>query len=95
MKRSELKHIVKEIAESEIGKTEINPETGIKSTLTTIDPETGRMDWDVTYDIDPSFLYDKLSQLVDYMVKVPEGSELSKIRDIIKNLKNKTHRLIK
>ena len=51
------------------------------------------MSWDVSYDIDPSFLYTKLGDLVDYMKKAPEGSEMAKIRDILKTLKNKTSRL--
>lgn len=77
-----------------VGKTDIDPETGIKTTLTDIDPETGKLSWDVNYDVDPNFLYSKLDQLVDYMKKAPEGTELAKIRDIIKTLKNKTHRLM-
>lgn len=94
MKRSDLKHIVKEIVESEIGKTEEDPKTGIKTTLKNINPETGTFSWDVEYGVDPSFMYKKLEQLVDYMEKVKEGTEFSKIRDIIKSLKNKTHRLM-
>jgi hypothetical protein len=94
MKRSELKNIVKELVEIEIGKTEIDPETGIKTTLTNIDPETGKHAWDVSYEVDPKFLYSKLNQLVDYLKKAPEGSELAKFRDILKNLKNRTARVI-
>ena len=41
MKHSDLKNIVKELVEAEIGKTETDPETGVKTTLTRIDPETG------------------------------------------------------
>jgi len=103
MKRSELKNIIKEIvkeeyvdpASAEIGKTKIDPETGVKSTLKSIDPETGKFSWDVEYDIDPKFLYNKLDQLVNYLEKVPKDSELAQYRDILKNLKNKTARLMK
>ena len=104
MKRSELKNIIKELideasyidpASAEIGKTKIDPETGVKSTLKSIDPETGKFSWDVEYDIDPKFLYNKLDQLVNYLEKVPKDSELAQYRDILKNLKNKTARLMK
>ena len=94
MKRSELKNIVKELAD-EIGKTTTNPDTGVKTTLTNIDPETGRREWDVAYEVDPKFLYDKLDQLVNYLRKAPNGSELAQFRDILKNLKNRTARVIK
>jgi|688.fasta_scaffold1976848_2 hypothetical protein len=95
MKRSELKNIVKEIIEAEIGQAEIDPATGVKTTLSRVDPETGRREWDVEYPVDPEFLYNKLEDLVKYMSKVEKGSELGQIRDIIKTLKNKTARLIK
>ncbi len=94
MKHSELRNIIKEIADEEIGKTKIDPETGVKTTLTSIDPETGKHAWDVAYDVDPKFLYSKLDQLVDYLQKAPDGSELAKFKDILKNLKNRTARVI-
>ena len=94
MKRSELKNIIKELAEEEIGQSVTDPETGVKTTLTSIDPETGKHAWDVSYEVDPKFLYDKLDQLVDYLKKAPEGSELAKFSDILKNLKNRTARVI-
>ena len=95
MKRSELKNIIKELAEEEIGQTVTDPQTGVKTTLKSINPETGRREWEVKYDVDPKFLYDKLDQLVDYLQKVPKDSELAQYRDILKNLKNKTARLMK
>ena len=95
MKRSELKNIVKELVEAEISKTEIDPETGVKTTLQSIDPETGKLSWDVDYKADPQFVYNKLSQLVDYMKDVDSNSEFGKIKDIIKTLKNKTSRLVR
>ena len=103
MKRSELKKIIEDAysdlnidmdkALKKLGKAEIDPETGIKTTLSNINPETGKMSWDVSYNIDPSYLYTKLSDLANYMRKAPEGSEMAMIRDIIKTLKNKTSRL--
>ena len=78
----------------DVGKTNIDPETGVKTTLSDIDPETGKLTWDVLYDVDPKFVYNKLDQLVDYMKKAEDGTELAKIRDILKSLKNKTHRLM-
>ena len=95
MKRSDLKHIVKEIIEAEIGQTEIDPETGVKSTLKSIDPETGRHEWDIKYDVDPKFLYNKLNDLVNYLDGAEKGSDLAQFRDILKNLKNRTARIIK
>lgn len=80
--------------EREVGETEIDPETGIKTTLTSIDPETGKHAWDVSYEVDPRFLYNKLDELVVYLRKAEEGSELAKFRDILKNLKNRTARVI-
>jgi hypothetical protein len=80
--------------EREVGETEIDPETGIKTTLTNIDPETGKYSWDVKYEVDPKFLYNKLDELVIYLKKAEQGSELAKFRDILKNLKNRTARVI-
>jgi hypothetical protein len=80
--------------EREVGETEIDSETGIKTTLTNIDPETGKYSWDVKYEVDPKFLYNKLDELVIYLKKAEQGSELAKFRDILKNLKNRTARVI-
>jgi hypothetical protein len=80
--------------EREVGETEIDSETGIKTTLTNVDPETGKHSWDVSYEVDPQFLYSKLDDLVVYLRKAEDGSELAKFRDILKNLKNRTARVI-
>jgi len=104
MKRSELKNIVKEIlaedpyvdlSKVKIGDTKIDPKTGVKSTLTAIDPETGKLTWDVFYEVDPQQVYEKLSELIEYMSREKSNTELSKIKDILKKLKNQTSRLIK
>ena len=73
------------VNEREIGQTETDPETGIKTTLSSIDPETGKYGWDVDYSVDPQFVYNKLDQLVNYMDKVEKGTELGQIKDILKN----------
>ena len=80
--------------EREVGETELDPKTGIKTTLTNIDPETDKYSWDVSYEVDPQFLYSKLDDLVVYLRKAEDGSELAKFRDILKNLKNRTARVI-
>ena len=104
MKRSELKNIVKEILAEEpyvdlskvkVGDTKIDPDTGIKSVLTAINPETGALTWDIFYEVDPEQVYLKLEDLVKYMSRVKDDTELGKIKEILKNLKNKTSRLIK
>jgi|LauGreDrversion4_2_1035121.scaffolds.fasta_scaffold01652_4 hypothetical protein len=81
--------------EKEIGIGKTDPESGVKSTLTNIDPETGKFSWDVEYPIDPEFIYKKLEDLVQYMDKAEKGTELGQIKDILKNLKNKTSRMAK
>jgi hypothetical protein len=63
---------------------------GFKTKLTGVDPETGKMSWDVSYDVEPEVLYNKLSDLVDFMKDVPKGSELGKIAKALKLLKNQT-----
>jgi flagellar biosynthesis/type III secretory pathway chaperone len=99
MKRSELRKIVEDayvdLSKSKIGDTKIDPVTGVKSTLTAIDPETGKLTWDISYEVDPQQVYEKLSELVEYMSGSKIDTELGKIRDILKNLKNKTSRLVK
>jgi hypothetical protein len=102
MKRSELKNIVKEIVLSEEGyldtsKIKIGTKTtsaNATTTLTDVDPETGKLTWDVDYNVRPEELYRRLSDLVDFLKKAPADSELGKIREVVRSLKNKTHRLI-
>ena len=100
MKRSELKNIIKELVENsyiDTSKLKIGQKTSSDATTTTltdIDPETGRLTWDVKYDINPEELYKRLSDLVDFLRKAPGNSELGKIRDEVKSIKNRTRRLI-
>ena len=100
MKRSDLKNMVKEaisdlnidISKAKVGSTQ--KIDGVTTTLTNIDPETGKLSWDVKYEVDPEQLYNKFDELVNYMRKAEEGTELAKIRDIVKTLKNRTSRLM-
>ena len=64
------------------------------TTLTDIDPETGRLTWDVDYNVRPEELYRRLDDLVNFLKKAPGNSELGKIRDEIRSVKNKIRRLI-
>lgn len=99
MKRSELRKLVEDayidLSKSKVGDTQLDPKMGIKSTLTAINPETGGLTWDVSYEVSPEQVYEKLEDLVNYMSRVKSDTELGKIKDILKNLKNKTSRLIK
>jgi len=73
----------------------LNEDTsGISTKLTDINPETGKMSWDVSYNVDPEVLYHKLGDLVDLLKDAPKGSELEKIAKALKLLKNQTRRLI-
>jgi hypothetical protein len=97
MKKSDLKKLVEDayIDLSKLKKGQVTKEPGVTTTLTDIDPETGKLSWDVSYEVDAEELYKKLSDLVDFMKSAKPGSELGKIRDVLKQLKNKTNRLVK
>ena len=81
-------------AQSQLGKSTIDPKSGIKSTLSAVNPETGGMTRDIDYTVDPEHVYSELDKLVKYMDSAKDG-ELLKIKDILKKLKNQTHRMIK
>ena len=81
-------------AQSQLGKTVTDPKSGIKSTLSAINPETGGMTWDIDYAVDPERVYNELDKLVKYMDSVKDG-ELLKVKDILRKLKNQTSRLVK
>ena len=97
MKKSDLRKLVKEayIDLSKVKKGQVTKTPGVTTTLSDIDPETGKISWDVKYEVDPQILYNKLADLVDFMKTAEPGTEIGKIKDVIKQLKNKTHRLIK
>ena len=79
---------------AQLGKTVTDPKSGIKSTLSAVNPETGGMTWDIEYEVDPERVYNELDRLVKYMDSVKDG-ELLKVKDILKKLKNQTSRLVK
>lgn len=81
-------------AQAQLGKTVTDPKSGIKSTLSAVNPETGGMTWDIEYEVDPERVYNELDKLVKYMNSVKDG-ELLKVKDILKKLKNQTSRLVK
>lgn len=81
-------------AQAQLGKTVTDPKSGIKSTLSAVNPETGGMTWDIEYEVDPEHVYNELDRLVKYMDSVKDG-ELLKVKDILKKLKNQTSRLVK
>ena len=91
MKRSELKNIVKEIVEDiEIGKVEKQP--GVTTKVSGINPETGKITWDVKYELDPEILRDELDKLVKLFPGSASG-EMGEIKTILTKLKNKATRL--
>lgn len=98
MKRSELRKIVEDsyidLTKTKVGTSTVDPKTGIKSTLSAVNPETGGLTWDIDYTVDPEKVYNDLDKLVKYMDSA-KGGDLGKIKDILKKLKNQAHRLIK
>jgi hypothetical protein len=98
MKRSELRKIVEDsyidLTKAKVGSSSVDPKTGIKSTLSAVNPETGGLTWDIDYSVDPEKVYNDLDKLVKYMDSA-KGGELEKIKLILKKLKNQAHRLIK
>ena len=97
MKLSELKKIVEDayvdLSKVHVGDVQKSP--GVTTKVSDINPETGKLSWDVNYEVDPEMLYKKLIDIVDFMKDTEPGSEVDKIKDILKQLKNKAHRLIK
>ena len=96
MKRSELRKIVEDsyidLTKAKVGSSSVDPKTGIKSTLSAVNPETGGLTWDIDYTVDPEKVYNDLDKLVKYMDVVKDG-ELEKIKLIlyihfVNNLKN-------
>jgi hypothetical protein len=96
MKRSELRKIIKEayidLSKVHVGDTQKTP--GVTTRVSDIDPETGKLSWDVSYEADPEQVYKHLVDLSDLLKDAPKNSEMGKIGDIVKKLKNQVHRLI-
>ena len=59
MKRSEIRKIVEDayvdLSKVKVGDTKTDPETGVTSTLSAVDPDTGKLTWDVSYEVDPKY----------------------------------------
>ena len=96
MKRSELKKIVEDayVDLSKVKVGDVQKTSGVTTRVSDINPETGKLSWDVTYEVDPEQLYKKLADLSDFLKNAPKDSEMAKIGDIVKKLKNQAHRLI-
>ena len=96
MKRSEIRKIVEDayvdLSKIKVGDVQKSP--GVTTRVSDINPETGKLSWDVTYEVDPEQVYKKLSDLVDLLKTAPKNSEMSKVGDILKKLKNQVHRLM-
>lgn len=91
MKRSELKNIVKELVEDfEVGQVEKKP--GVTTKVSGVNPETGKVTWDVSYDLDPEILRDELDKLVKLFPDTTSG-EMDEIKTILTKLRNKATRL--
>ncbi len=78
----------------EIGKQEYDPRTGSRTTVQDINPETGKVTWDVQYDITAKEVHEKLDDLVEFMDKVKPGSDLHKVLQIIKSLRRQVAKQI-
>jgi hypothetical protein len=96
MKRSELKKIVEDayVDLSKVKVGDVQKSAGVTTRVSDINPETGKLSWDVKYEVNPEQLYKKLADLSDFLKDAPKNSEIGKIGDIIKKLKNQAHRLI-
>ncbi len=93
-----LKDIIKEapyidISKEKIGTVSVDPETGVKTTLSDINPETGKLSWDVDYGVKPEAVITKLEDLIDYLGNAEEGTELSKLKGILQLLRKRIKKL--
>lgn len=70
-----------------VGKQEYDPSFGAKTTVSSVDKETGRVGWDVAYEVTPEKVHEKLEDLIDFIGKQQPGSEMDKVVSILKNLK--------
>lgn len=81
------------INEAEVGKREVDPESGVATIFRGQDPQTGRMEWDVENPIDMEFLYHKIDELVKYTQGAKKGSQEDKIKLVLTKLRNSVARL--
>ena len=96
MKRSELRKIVEDayVDLSKVKVGDVQKSDGVTTKVSDINPETGKLSWDVSYEVNPEQVYKKLADLSDFLKSAPKDSEIAKIGDVIKKLKNQAHRLI-
>ena len=66
------------------------PETKLASQ----DPETGKISWDVSYDVKPKELYKRVDDLVKFLERAKGNPELDGIRLSLRNLRAKISRLM-
>jgi hypothetical protein len=77
-----LKYKLKEI---EVGDTDV--QNGKKSTVTSIDPETGAITWDISTVPEMDTTFKKFAQLRDYLKKLADDKKDDpKFRDISKRV---------
>jgi hypothetical protein len=62
--------------------------------LTSQDPETGKVTWDVSYDVKPKELYKRVDDLVKFLERAKGNPELDGIRLSLRNLRAKISRLM-
>lgn len=71
----------------EVGKQDYDPRSGARSTVSDIDPETGKVSWDVQYDVSAKEVHEKLDDLINFIGKTNPGSDMHKIQEILKSVK--------
>lgn len=82
-----------DISKEKVGQVNIDPETGVKTTLTDIDPETGKLSWAVDYGVKPEAVITKLEDIIDYLGAAEEGTELAKLKGILQLLRKRIKKL--
>ena len=65
-----------------------------ETTVSSQDPETGKISWDVTYEVKPKELYKRVDDLVKFLERAKGNPELDTIRLSLRNLRAKISRLM-
>lgn len=89
-----LKEIHVNLDDFKVGQTKSDHDLGITTTVSDVDPQTGRIEWDVSHEIDIKLVYKKLDELAHLLHTAKAGTELDNILRIVKTLRNKVARLI-
>lgn len=82
-----------DLSKEKVGTTTVDPETGVKTTLSDIDPDTGKLTWDVDYGVKPEAVITKLEDIIDYLGAAEEGTELAKLKGILQLLRKRVKKL--